>query len=70
MSVKIFVVTNAVAEPVQVGPTYFATSDAASSINGGDFDDDLRQLFPDGGVELKEIRIVPDKPELIEWSDG
>lgn len=69
MSVKIFVVIEGQPDPVQIGPSYFATSDAASSLNGGDFDSDLREKFPDGGIKLKEIRVVPDEPELVEWDD-
>jgi len=62
MSVKIFIVTTTDPEPIQIGGKWFAIDDAASDIRGGDFWGDVQEKFPDG-VQVKEIRIIPDKPE-------
>ena len=66
MTAKIFVVTTD-ERVIQIGGTWWGITDAASDINGGDFYRDLKEQFPVGAV-LKEIRIVPDQPEPLEWA--
>ena len=68
MTAKIFVVTSDREEPTQVGGTWLSIDDASGDIDGGDFWNEMRELFPNG-TTLKEIRIVPGNPEPVVW-DG
>lgn len=67
MTAKVFIVVEGKSDPIQVGGTWWDIGDAASDIDGGDFWGDVRRIFPKGCV-LREIRIVPDEPEIVEWA--
>lgn len=68
MTAKVFVTTTA-GSVHQVGGTWWDVEDAASDIQGGDFWSEVEKLFPDGGVSIAKIEIVPDQPIELKWGE-
>jgi hypothetical protein len=61
-TVKILTSTD---EIMQIGGLWQTIGDAAGDIDGGDFWSLLHDRFQDG-VTIKEIRIVPEEPCVVE----